>query len=142
MRFLKWAVSALLILVAAFWASSWFTMRDSSPHAYAPVTEEEKAEAEAYIAAGLPPMPQGWSWETFEPEPGIELRVGSAKTSAPQSKGTILLVPGYTAMLELYSETFQTFIDDGYDIAGIEYRGQGFFAPRIAQSRKGPRQKL
>ena len=137
MRFIKLVVIAVAILVAAFWASSWFAMSDSGPHAYAPVTEEEKAEAETYIAAGLQPMPENWKWETFSPESDIELRTGRAKTGGEQSKGTVLFIPGYTSMLELYSETFQAFLDGGYDIAGIEYRGQGLSHRDLPNPEKG-----
>ncbi len=137
MKFLKWIAVTVAVLVGAFWTASWFALSDSGPHAYAPVSDEEKAEAEAYIAAGLPPMPTGWDWEMFEPEPGIKLRTGVAETSASASKGTILLIPGYTAMLELYSETFQTFVDEGYDVAGIEYRGQGLSHRDLPNPEKG-----
>ncbi|MGI9353986.1 MAG: alpha/beta fold hydrolase [Rhizobiaceae bacterium] len=137
MKFLKWAVVALAVLAAAFWVSSWFTFSDSGPHAYAPVTEEEKAEAEAYIAAGLKPLPSGWQWGIFSPEAGIELRTGRVKTPASPGKGTILLIPGYTSMLELYSETIQNFVDDGYDVAGIEYRGQGLSTRELDNPEKG-----
>ena len=137
MKFLKRAVTALAILVAAFWTSSYFTMSDSGPHSYAPVTVEEKAEAEAYIAAGLKPLPVGWQWETFSPEAGIELRTGRVRSTASGSKGTILLIPGYTSMIDLYSDTVQNFFDDGYDVAGIEYRGQGLSHRDLPNPEKG-----
>ncbi len=126
-----------MVLLAVFWVASWFALSDSGPHAYAPVTEQEKAEAEDYIAAGLSPMPDEWEWETFEPEDGIVLRSGWAKTTAGASKGTVLLIPGYTSMLELYSETFHTFLNEGYDIAGIEYRGQGLSHRDLPNPEKG-----
>jgi len=137
MRSVKLVAIALAILVSAFWISSWFTFSDSGPHVYAPVTDDEKTEAETYIAAGLKPLPAGWQWETFSPEAGIELRTGRVRSTISPSKGTILLIPGYTSMLELYSETIQTLLDNGYDVAGIEFRGQGLSHRDLPNPEKG-----
>ncbi|MDD9910330.1 MAG: alpha/beta hydrolase [Ahrensia sp.] len=137
MRIIKLLLATVVLLIGAFWVSSYLLMRDTEPHAYAPVTETEKQEAEAYIASGLASMPTGWKWGTFEPQPGVVLRTGQAKTSTSPRKGTVVLVPGYTAMLELYSETFQTFLNDGYDVAALEYRGQGLSHRELDNPEKG-----
>lgn len=114
------AVLTVAVLGGA-WGYGWSSR--TGPHAYAPVPDDLRAEAESYLEASLPAMPDGWEWGTFEPEPGVGLRIG--RIERPGAKGTVLVVPGYTAPLELYSEAVRAFVDAGYAVAGLEYRGQG-----------------
>lgn len=114
-------VAATVLLLGAAWGYGWANR--AGPHAYAPASAALQAEAADYLAASLPPMPEGWRWETFEPEPGVALRTG--RIEPPGAKGTVLVVPGYTAPLDLYSEAVRAFVDAGYAVAGLEYRGQG-----------------
>ena len=111
-------------LVAALWGYGWANR--SGPHEYAAVTDEDRTRARAYLDAAIPKMPEGWAFSTFRPnpdEPNVSLRVGLVK--APSSKGTVIIVPGYTAPLDLYAGTINAFLGAGYSVAGLEYRGQG-----------------
>ena len=112
---------ATLALLAGIWGYGWSNR--AGPHAYATVTEEQRRKAGDYLLASLPFMPDGWEWSFFEPEDGVRLRVG--RIERPDAKGTVLVVPGYTAPIDLYSEAVRAFVDAGYAVAGIEYRGQG-----------------
>ena len=57
---------------------------------------------------------------------GVALRVG--RVTVPNPKGTVVVVPGYTAPIDLYSSTIRALAAAGYDVAGFEYRGQGLSA--------------
>lgn len=135
MRILKWLIVVLAVLLFAFWAWSYFTMRDTEPHAYAPVTDEQKSEAQAYLKASLRPMPEGWQWQDFEPEEGVHLRTGQVDVAG--ANDTVLIIPGYTAMVELYSDAAHAFAEAGYNVAAIDYRGQGLSHRDLPNPEKG-----
>ena len=121
------------VLLAGLWGYGWSNR--SGPHTYAPIPDEMRARADAYLAASLPAMPDGWEWRDFEPEPGIRLRTG--RIERPGSKGTVLVVPGYTGPLDLQAEAVRAFVDAGYAVAGIEYRGQGLSHRDLDDPEKG-----
>lgn len=110
-------VALALVLLAAWWVSA--------PATDAPVTASPEAEAAArgYLAA-LAPLPEGWEPGRFAPEPGVSLETGFLAAAAPR-RGTVVLVPGYTAPLELYAEEYAALSAAGWDVAAISQRGQG-----------------
>ena len=114
-----------LAFLVALAAGLWLGVRVSQgpsgePQAASPAQE---AAARAYLKANLPAMPQGWEFDLFAPERGVALEVG--RVAAPDAKGTILFVPGYTAPLELYAQEMRALAEAGWDVAAIVMRGQG-----------------
>jgi lysophospholipase len=54
---------------------------------------------------------------------GVRIRVGHA--SGSQLKGTVFILPGRSEYVEKYGKTAQDFVDDGFDVLTIDWRGQG-----------------
>ncbi len=105
------------LLVAAGFATT------SGAHVYAKLTNDQAASARAYLAEALTPLPEGAVFGRFEREPGVALE--TLTLPHPTPKATIVVVPGYTAPLEIYSATYQAFHDAGYAVTGLSQRGQG-----------------
>lgn len=133
MRWLFGTITAVAVLLAGFWAYGW--SKRTGPHEYAAVSAEDIERSKAYLDANLAPMPEGWEWSAFEPEEGVALRVG--RIEAPNAKGTVVVVPGYTAPIDLYSGTITALHAAGYDVAGFEYRGQGLSTRDLDDPEKG-----
>ena len=121
-RILTLLVAALVVTVAVFWLAGRFAM-SSSPHSYVEATDAQKTAARDYLAANNIPLPDGWSFQTFEREPGVPLRAGRARV--PDAKGTVVIVPGHTAPLDVYGLSMRELTAAGYSVAGLEQRGQG-----------------
>lgn len=62
---------------------------------------------------------------------GVRIRVGHAKGT--QIKGTVFILPGRTEYIEKYGYPAQDFVDAGFDVLTIDWRGQGF-ADRLAEN--------
>ncbi|KAB7616208.1 alpha/beta hydrolase [Amylibacter sp. SFDW26] len=69
-------------------------------------------------------------WKTCKD--GVRIRVATWKSG---TKGTVLIFPGRTEYIEKYGPTIQSFVDRGYSVAAIDWRGQGL-AERIAKNRQ------
>jgi lysophospholipase len=127
------ALGVLVLLVAA-WLAGFFVFRDG-PHSYAEVSGELSAEAQAYLDKSLVPMPQSWSTGMFQVAEGIELEAGYSPVA--NAKGTVILVPGYTAPLELYGAAVASFNEAGYNLAAVAQRGQGRSYRELPDPEKG-----
>ena len=127
MKIVSSVLSALIVAVCALWGAGYFMTNADDPYQASLVTKEQKTAAQAYLDANLEPMPDGWLWETFEPDLDITLETGflEAPGGFAAAKGTIIFLPGFTSPLELYSYGYQRFHDAGFNIAAISYRGQG-----------------
>ena len=112
----------VVVVLGGVWLTGWLGANDE-PHAYAPVTDEDRAAARAYLERAHVPLPDGWRWSTFEREPGIPLRSGRVDVADP--KGIVVLVPGHTAPLDLHGLHVLELTTAGYSVAGLEQRGQG-----------------
>lgn len=134
---MKWLFGTILGVVAALVILFWFAGYNqvSGPYEEAAVTPEQRAQAESYVARSLLPLPDGWTFETFEPESGVALRAGRIEASDP--KGTVVLVPGYTAVIEVYARTIRSLHEAGYTVAALEQRGQGMSHRVLAEPDKG-----
>ena len=126
-------VGVVVATLVLFFLAGW--MQRSGPYEEATITEEQRAQAQAYLDNALAPLPEGWTFETFEPETGISLRAG--RIEASNAKGTVVIVPGYTASLELYARTIAALHEGGYTVAGLEQRGQGLSARVLDEPDKG-----
>ena len=112
----------VLVLCLALWGFA-YTRLALEEHEYYKVSESEKTQAKAYLADILQPTPEGWRWNEFKTNAGVALRVG--RVDAKQAKGTVIFVPGFTGTLELSMDVIVGLFEAGYNVAGIEYRGQG-----------------
>ena len=73
--------------------------------------------------AGGPPGGAAW-WVTTSDD--IRLRVGFWPCKSP--KGTVLLFPGRTEYIEKYGRAAAELTAAGYNVATLDWRGQGFSA--------------
>jgi alpha-beta hydrolase superfamily lysophospholipase len=104
-------------------------------HEYARLSDDQLAEAAAYLDGKLTPAPPGWQWGVFMPEPGVQLRTGMV--DAANAKGTVVVVPGFTAPIEMLMREIVKINAGGYRVASIEYRGQGESYRPLANPEKG-----
>lgn len=134
---IKWIVriigSVSILLLAALIALGVYKL--DWDHAYAPITPEQAADAKAYLDANLTPLPRGIERGSFTRGDGASLETMTLAHDAP--KGTIVIVPGYTAPLELYAGTMSAFHEAGYGIAALSTRGQGRSTRATANPEKG-----
>ncbi|UWQ20303.1 lysophospholipase [Jannaschia sp. W003] len=119
-------MKTLLAFVLALVVGVWLGLRVSQGPSGAPVpvSDAQAEAARAYLDAHLAPMPEGWTWATFEPEPGVALEVGRAP-AAGEAKGTIAFVPGYSAPVDMYGAELSRLQAAGWNVAAITPRGQG-----------------
>ena len=108
--------SALVLFVAACGNST------PEPKSVRQPTDEERAEAEAYLAEQTP-LPAGWRFDRIPFGEGEHLRIGHASPKEP--KATILFVPGYTSSPELASDFFARWYEMGLEVASVDLPGQG-----------------
>lgn len=104
-------------------------------HQYAELTEDQAAAARAYLAKAQTPMPEGAVFGWFEREPGVALE--TVTLAHPDPRATVVIVPGYTAPLEIYASTMIAFHDAGYAVAALSQRGQGRSWRALANPEKG-----
>ncbi len=120
-RLVKGLLAVIVAILGLLVAAGFATM--SGEHAYARITEDQAAEARAYLAKAQTPVPDGAVFGQFEREPGVALE--TLTLTHPNAKATIVLAPGYTAPLEIYASTYAAFHEAGYSVAGLSQRGQG-----------------
>lgn len=91
--------------------------------AYQPfqVLEAYQEQANSY---DVPEMPGDWQWSSFETKDKVNLRWGQTGNSGT-SEITLLLIPGYTATLEMYGEHIDLLAERGFHVVGLDLRGQG-----------------
>ena len=133
MKWLFGTLAVVAVLVGGFWAYGW--SKRSGPHEYARVSAADIERSKAYLDANLKPLPDGWAWDVFEPEEGVALRTGGVDVSG--AKATVVLVPGFTGAIELYSDTIGALHDAGYSVRGFEYRGQGLSTRELPHPEMG-----
>ncbi|RZV49155.1 MAG: alpha/beta hydrolase [Pseudomonadales bacterium] len=134
MKLLKHISLALLVLIIGAWLVTWLALRFEQ-HQYLQLNDAQLTDADRYIQGKLTPEPANWQWRTFEPEPGVELRTGMVDAS--DARGTIVIVPGFTATIEMVWREIDTFHKAGYRVASLEYRGQGESYRPIRNPEKG-----
>ncbi|MBM2576692.1 alpha/beta hydrolase [Jannaschia sp. Os4] len=123
LRRLGGTVAALALLAVGALALAGWAVSTPPGDPVPDPSPEARAAATAYLGA-LAPLPGGWTAGRFSAEPGVTLEVGRLPAAAPR-KGTVVVVPGYTAPLELYGEEFAALAAAGWDVAALSQRGQG-----------------
>lgn len=70
------------------------------------------------------PLPPDWTFKDFTSTDGRRIRWGETgnRTAA---KGTIVFVPGYGGIMEMYGEQVDMLAERGFHIIGFEARGMG-----------------
>ncbi len=70
--------------------------------------------------------PDRFQWGTFQNDDGASVRYGHiSPDEKTESKGTVVLLPGFRESIEKYFETAQDFTDRGYSVWLMDWRGQG-----------------
>lgn len=134
MTWIKGLIGSVLGCIALLWAVGYMLFHQGE-HRYLPVTVEQQAEAKAYAANALAPMPEGWVFDQFKAREDLTLEVGYLE--APNAKATILIVPGYTAPIDVYGYASRRFYDAGFNVAAISYEGQGRSPRPLEDPEKG-----
>lgn len=73
----------------------------------------------------------------FEGYRGVKLRFAVFRSSAPKTKGTIVLVHGRNESIEKYFETIREMNERGFWVATYDFRGQGGSQRLLKDARKG-----
>lgn len=68
--------------------------------------------------------PAGWAWATLVTDDGAHLRYGRAGGGAG-AQATVVLLTGYREFGEKYFETARDFLDRGFAVWQLDWRGQG-----------------
>lgn len=105
----------LLLGVTAFFA--W------PERAYMPydVTPAYQAQVDRF---DIPDMPEDWVWGMFASEDGIQMRFGQTGNTN-SARATVVMLPGYTATMDMYGEQVGEIAARGYHVIGFDLRGQG-----------------
>lgn len=85
------------------------------------VSESYQAQVDAF---NIPDMPADWAWGMFTSDDGVQLRFGQTGNAA-SARATIIMIPGYTATLDMYGEQAGEIAARGYHVMGFDLRGQG-----------------
>ncbi len=72
----------------------------------------------------IPDMPADWTWGMFTSDDGLKMRFGQTGNAA-SARATVVIIPGYTATLDMYGEQTGDIAARGYHVVGFDLRGQG-----------------
>lgn len=123
--FVIFGLLALCVLAFLGWPESRYQAYE--------VSEAFRAQVEAF---NIPAMPSDWAWRSFAGDDGIRMRWGQTGNAAA-AKATVVMVPGYTATLDMYGEHVRDIAARGYHVVGFDLRGQGGSErPRVGQPEK------
>ena len=126
-QFVFVVLGLVLIAILAFFA--W------PEESYEPYQVNGKYQAQV-DAFNIPDMPADWEWGMFTSEDGIKMRYGQTGNSG-SARATVVIIPGYTATLDMYGEQAGKIASRGYHVVGFDLRGQGGSErPRPAQPEK------
>ena len=85
------------------------------------VSAAYQAQVDKFI---IPDMPDDWQWGAFTSEDGVQMRFGQTGNSGAAS-ATVVVIPGYTATMDMYGEQVGNIAERGYHVVGFDLRGQG-----------------
>lgn len=109
-----------------------FTWPEKSYEPYE-VSPTYRAQVSAF---NIPDMPDDWTWNMFASEDGVKMRYGQTGNSA-SARATVVMIPGYTATMDMYGEQAADIAARGYHVIGFDLRGQGGSErPRPSQPEK------
>ena len=84
----------------------------------------------------IPAMPDDWTWAFFAGEDNTRMRYGQTG-NASSAQATVVMLPGYTATMDMYGEQVGDIASRGYHVIGFDLRGQGGSErPRPSQPEK------
>ncbi|MEM7763829.1 MAG: alpha/beta hydrolase [Pseudomonadota bacterium] len=86
------------------------------------VVMEIPADATAVLNDARFAVPDGWEWGRLETAAG-NIRWG--RTTITPSRATVIFLPGLSAPLEVYFETFSRLRDEGFNVLAMDWPGQG-----------------
>ena len=92
----------------------------------------ELAEADAYLAANLTPLPEGWRWRERAVPRGF-VRTGEAGTPG---QPTVLFIPGFTGVAEQYADYYDAWRARGWRVVSLDLPGQGGSVRRAGNPEK------
>lgn len=119
---IKRILAVVVVLVILLWLSIYLCLTFEQ-HKYLEITTEQQQEAEQFLAGKIPFTPENWQWQRFAASPGVELRGGFIP--AKNAKATVIVVPGFTGTIEMLMNEIIQFHAAGFNVASVEYRGQG-----------------
>lgn len=134
MNSIKKIFKVFAVLLFSAWLLTFLALRFEQ-HEYMQLSDTQLAAASSYLEGKITPTPEAWQWSTFTPEPGVDLRTGSI--DAANAKGTVVVVPGFTATINMTMREIVKINAAGYKVASIEYRGQGASYRPLANPEKG-----
>ena len=108
-------LGVLLLSIIGF-----FTWPEQSYEPYE-VSPSYRAQVNAFK---IPDMPADWEWNMFASEDGMKMRDGHTGNSA-SARATVVMIPGYTATMDMYGEQVGEIAARGYHVIGFDLRGQG-----------------
>jgi len=114
-QFLFVLMGLILIALLAF-----FAWPEQSYQRYQ-VSEPYKAQVDAFE---IPDMPSDWTWDMFASNDGVKMRYGQTGNSG-SARATVVMIPGYTATMDMYGEQVGDIAALGYHVIGFDLRGQG-----------------
>lgn len=79
--------------------------------------------------------PAGFQWGHFKNAKGADIRYGHMKAEG-ESKGTVVIGPGFRENIEKYFEVVRDMTSRGFDVYAIDWRGQGGSEHYIKGSQK------
>lgn len=68
--------------------------------------------------------PDGFKWGSFTNKDGANIRYGHVKPKG-ESKGVMVLGPGFRETIEKYYEVMRDMLDRGFEVYAMDWRGQG-----------------
>ncbi|MEO0369513.1 MAG: alpha/beta hydrolase [Pseudomonadota bacterium] len=134
MRIIKNLLLLVILLMLTVWAIALVNVHLTS-HQYTQLTPAQKQQAKQYLQGKLTPIPEEWQWDTFYPQPNVNLRTGVIH--ADDAKGLVIVVPGFTGTIEMMMREIEQIHASGFTTASIEYRGQGASWRPLAHPEKG-----
>lgn len=85
------------------------------------VSDEYRAQVNKFV---IPDMPDDWVWGSFASADGVKMRFGQTGNSGA-ARATVIMIPGYTATMDMYGEQAGHLAERGYHVIGFDLRGQG-----------------
>lgn len=70
-------------------------------------------------------QPDGWKTGRFKNADGATIHYGHARPADGAARGTVVIGPGFAEFTEKYFETARCFLDQGYEVFALDWRGQG-----------------
>lgn len=114
---MKWIVSLFAACALAYGAIAMLVQERPAP------VVEIPDDATSVLGIADFQVPSGWQWQRTTTEDTGEVRWGHAAPDNP--KGLVVFLPGYSAPLNIYFESFSRMMAAGYAVGGLDWPNQG-----------------